>query len=100
MAANRPDPRDAILDRFESGEIGKEQADAEAAAAGFASMERRPDFAGLDCCELARWTMPQLMAWVIDPASEAVLALSEEFRMRTLVWQREDLLDTKGEEWG
>jgi hypothetical protein len=99
MAANRPDPRDAILDRFESGEIDKEQADAEAAAAGFASMERRPDFAGIDCCKLARWTMPPLMAWVIDRTSEAVLALSEEFRMQTRVWQQEDLISAKGEKW-
>jgi hypothetical protein len=90
MAANRPDPRDAILDRFESGEIDKEQADAEAVAAGFASMERRPDFAGIDCCELARWTMPQLMAWVIDRTSEAVLALSEEFRIQTRLWQKDE----------
>jgi hypothetical protein len=94
MAANRPDPRDAILDRFESGEIDKEQADAEAVAAGFASVERRPDFAGIDYCELARWTMPQLMAWV---RSEAVLALSEEFRMRTLIWQAEDQFNAKDE---
>jgi hypothetical protein len=99
MVADRPDPRDAILDRFEAGEITKEEADAEARAVGFSSMERRPDFVGLDCFELPRWTMPQLMAWVIDRTSEAVLTLSEEFRMQTRVWQQEDLISAKGEKW-
>jgi hypothetical protein len=97
MVANKPDPRDAILDRFEKGWRTKEQADAEAVAAGFPSMERRPDFAGADCRELPRWTMPQLMAWVIYRSSIKVLELSEEYRMQTLIWQSEDLLDAWGQ---
>ena len=100
MAADRPDPRDAILDRFEAGEITKEEADAEARAVGFCSMERRPDLAGLDCFELPRWTMPQLMTWAIDHSSEEVLALSEEYRLRTRIWQSEDLIDANGEKLG
>jgi hypothetical protein len=97
MAENRPDPRDGILDRFEAGEISKEQADAEAIAAGFTSMEIRPDFTGVDCCELPRWTMPQLMAWVIYRSCNEVVELSEEYRMQSRTWQSEDLLDANGE---
>jgi hypothetical protein len=123
MAANRPDPRDAILDRFEAGEITKEQADAEARtvrfisildrfeageitreqadaearAAGSTSMERSPDFSGVDCWALPSWTMPQLMRWVIYRSSEEVLPLVEEYRMQTRIWQGEIRLNERGE---
>jgi hypothetical protein len=86
MAANRHDSRDAILVRFDAGEITREEADAEAAAVGFTSTERAPDFVGVDCCKLARWSMPQLMAWVIYRSSERVVALAEEHRTQTLLW--------------
>ena len=100
MTTDKPDPRDAILERFERREITKEQADAEAVAAGFGSMERSPNLAGADCFDLATWTMPELMAWVIYRTSEAVLALAEENRIRTLVWQGEDQFDVNGNKAG
>jgi hypothetical protein len=100
MTTDKPDPRDAILERFERGEITKEQADVEAVAAGFGSMERSPNLAGADCFDLATWTMPELMAWVIYRTSEAVLALAEENRIRTLVWQGEDQFDVNGNKAG
>jgi hypothetical protein len=100
MTTDKPDPRDAILERFERGEITKEQADAEAVAAGFGSMERSPNLAGADCFDLATWRMPQLMAWVIYRTSEAVLALAEENRIRTLVWQEENQFDVNGNKTG
>jgi hypothetical protein len=97
LAAKSPDPRDAIRDRFERGEITKEEADVAAIAAGFSSMETRPDFSGVDCCDLPSWKMPQFMSWVIYRSSEKVLALSEEHRMQTRIWQSEPLPDKDGD---
>jgi hypothetical protein len=100
MVANHPDPRDAILVRFEDGKISKQQADAEARAAGFESMEVIPDFANIDCFELPHWTMPLLMAIVIDGRSKAVVTLSEEFRRQTRIWHKEDVFNARGEKCG
>jgi hypothetical protein len=90
-----PDPRFAILERFRAGQIAKEQADEEAVAAGYHSMEFTPDTTNISCFELARWTLPQAVSWIIYRSSEAVLALAEEVRRASRVWREKGRYNVK-----
>jgi hypothetical protein len=87
LEAHKEDPRRAILQRYRRGEINRHQADAEARAHGFDSMECHPDRSEYDPLKKGLWTLPMTVAWIIYRSSDPVRELMEEYRAPCLVWR-------------
>jgi len=83
----KPDPRQSILERFRRDEITREEADAEARACGFASLEARPDPSEFDPLAEPFWTVPMALAWIIYGSADSVRELMESYRAGCLVWR-------------
>jgi hypothetical protein len=87
---NPADPRQSILERYERGEITREQADAEACRCDFASMETRPDPSKFDPLAEPNWTIPMALAWIIHGDVAPVRELMENYRLGCKLWRHID----------
>jgi hypothetical protein len=83
----KPDPRHLILQRLRRGEITREQAEAEAQAAGFPLRETHPDPADYEPIIEPFWTLPMTLAWILYRSDDAVRNLMESFVAATRVWR-------------
>jgi hypothetical protein len=70
--------------------VTREQALAEAQAAGICTAEIHPDPDDYDPIREPYWTLPMTLAWVIYRSYEPVLNLMESFVAATRVWRHYD----------
>jgi hypothetical protein len=88
--------RSSIYARFTLGEITQEQAEAEARAAGFGTLERHPNPADYDPIREPFWTLPMTLAWIIYRSADPVARLMDSFQAETRIWLPTDYVGENG----
>ena len=80
--------RDRLLMQALRGEITKEQAEATAAARGFAPFETRPELPQFDPKRRSHWSIVMAVAWIAWRDFELVREQDPEFCSKSIRWSR------------
>jgi hypothetical protein len=81
-----PSPRDILIDRVRRGEMTPDQAEDEAARAGFGPLATQPEPVEFDPAQMAWWSFPMALAWIAWRTNQSVQEHCAEYREKCLHW--------------